>query len=44
MADDLVARRSWIVMEQLISVQQHARGAIAALERAVIDEGLLQRM
>lgn len=44
MADDLVTRRSRIVAEQHIGVQQHARSAIAALKRAVVNEGLLQRM
>src|SRR5664279_1948432 len=44
MFDDLVARRSRIVAQQHVGIQQHSRGAIAALERAVVDECLLQRV
>src|SRR5919106_1128622 len=41
---DLVLRRLRIVVEQVLRAHQHPGRAVAALERVVIREGLLERM
>jgi hypothetical protein len=40
--DDLSTRWPWVPAQERVRRQQHARGAKAALKRAVINEGLLQ--
>jgi len=41
---DLGARRAGVVRQQHVGIEQHARRAVSAPKRPVIDEGLLERM
>ena len=42
--DDRLARRMRLLVQQRMGREQHAGRAVATLQRAVVDEGLLQRV